>query len=336
MTGRKWVGLGVGLLLCCFLVGCSVASSVFNPASPNGRATVQLFNFVFIIEVFVFIITEGALVYAVLHFSRNKRAGLPKQVEGNLTLELTWTIIPAILLALIFFVSLGTLHTVTSAPAQNYSSPAPLHVKAIGHQWFWEFDYPDQNIVTANELVVPVGTDVTVDVQSVDVIHSYWVPEIGGKIDAIPGVTNQIYFLVDRTGTFTGQCAEFCGADHAQMRMTVVVKTAADYAAWVRGQQAPIPSLSADAASGEQLFMGMPCVTCHTINGTKALGTVGPNLTHFASRDIFAGGVLINNTDNLSKWLANPQVVKPGNLMPNFGLGTQGVQLLIAFLQSLK
>jgi len=336
MTGRRLVGLAFGLL-CSFLAGCaSVTTSVFNPASPNARATVQLFNFVYIIEAIVFVIVEGGLVYAMLRFSRNQGKGLPKQVEGNAFLEITWTVIPAILLGLIFFVSLSTLNTVTSTPPQSSGQPAPLQVKVIGHQWFWEFDYPAENIVTANELVVPVGTLVNADIQSIDVIHSYWVPELGGKIDAIPGVTNQIHFQVDRTGTFIGQCAEFCGADHAQMRMTVVVKTPADYAAWVKGQQAPVPQLSGDAVSGEDFFMGMQCIACHTIAGTKAQGQVGPNLTHFASRSTFAGGVLANTPDNLTTWLADPQAVKPGNLMPNLNLGPGGIKILITFLESLK
>ncbi len=271
-----------------------------------------------------------------LHFSRNQGKGLPKQIEGNAFLEITWTVIPAILLGLIFFVSLSTLSTVTSTPPQASGQPAPLQVKVIGHQWFWEFQYPAEKIVTANEMVVPVGTLVMVDVTSNDVIHSYWVPELGGKIDAIPGVTNQIHFQVERTGTFIGQCAEFCGADHAQMRMAVIVKTAEEYAAWVKDQQAPIPQLTGDALSGEDFFMGMQCIACHTIAGTKALGQVGPNLTHFASRTTFAGGVLTNTPENLATWLADPQAVKPGNLMPNLNLGPGGIKLLIAFLDSLK
>jgi len=336
MTARRLVGFTIGLLSSLCLAGCWGTTSVFSPASPNARATVQLFNFVFAIEAVVFVIVEGALIYAVVHFSRKRGGGLPKQTEGNLTLEIIWTVIPSILLAAIFFVSLGTLSQVTSAPPQSSLTGAPLQIKVIGHQWFWEFDYPDLKIVTANELVVPVGTLVNANVQSMDVIHSYWVPDLGGKIDAIPGITNQIHFQADRTGTFTGQCAEFCGADHAQMRMTVVVKTADEYAAWVKGQQAPLPQFSGDGASGELLFMGMPCIGCHTIATTKAQGTIGPNLTHFASRGIFAGGVLVNNTDNLSLWLADPQAVKPGNLMPNFSLGPGAIKILDAFLQSLK
>lgn len=336
MTCRKWVGLTFGLL-CSLLASCEgVTTSVFNPASPNARATVQLFNFVYIIEAVFFVIVEVSLVYALLHFSRRQGKGLPKQIEGNAFLEISWTVIPAIFLAIIFFVSLSTLSQVTSTPPQASGQPTPLQVKVIGHQWFWEFDYPAENIVTANELVVPVGTLVNADILSNDVIHSYWVPELGGKIDAIPGVTNQIHFLVDKTGTFIGQCAEFCGADHAQMRMTVVVKTPEEYAAWVKGQQAPIPQLSGDAASGEAFFMGMQCIACHTIAGTKAQGEVGPNLTHFASRGIFAGGVFTNTPANLTTWLTDPQAVKPGNLMPNLNLGPGGIKLLIAFLDSLK
>jgi cytochrome c oxidase subunit II len=336
MTGRKLVGFTIWLLGVLCLAGCSSRTSIFNSASPNARATAQLFNFVFIIEGVVFVIVEAALIYAVIRFSRKQGSGLPKQIDGNMYLELTWTIIPAILLAIIFFVSLNTLRTVSSATTENSTAGAPLHVQVIGHQWFWEFVYPDQHIVTANEMVVPVGSQVIVDVKTVDVIHSYWIPELGGKIDAIPGITNQLYFQAEKTGTFSGQCAEFCGADHAQMRMTVISVTAEDYAAWVKSQQAPLHLFSGDAAAGEQLYMGMACIGCHTINNTKSQGKVGPDLTHFASRTTFAGGVLENNTDNLSKWLANPQAIKPGNLMPNFNLGSDGIKMLVAFLESLK
>ncbi|MGD0002705.1 MAG: cytochrome c oxidase subunit II [Anaerolineaceae bacterium] len=336
MTGRKLAGFTIGLLGTLILVGCSGTSSILFPASPNARATAQLFNFVSIIEAIVFVIVETALVYAVVHFSRKQSSGLPKQIEGNLTLEIVWTVIPSIILALIFFVSLGTLRFVTSAPPQSFLTNAPIHVRVIGHQWFFEFDYPDLNIVTANQLVVPINTLVNVDVQSVDVIHSYWVPELGGKIDAIPGITNQLHFQAEKLGVFAGQCAEFCGADHAQMRLTVVVKTPEEYAAWVKGQQAPIPLLSGDASLGEQVFMGGACLGCHTIDNTKAQGKVGPNLTHFASRDLFAGSILANTTDNVSQWLVDPQAIKMGNLMPNLHLPNNNIKLLVSFLESLK
>lgn len=336
MTGRKLAGFTIGLLGTLCLAGCSGTSSILFPASPNARATAQLFNFVFIIEAIVFVIVDAALIYAVVHFSRKQGSGLPKQIEGNPTLEIIWTVIPSILLALIFFVSLGTLRTVTSAPPPSSLTSAPIQVKVIGHQWFWEFDYPDLNIVTANQLVVPINTLVNVDVQSVDVIHSFWVPELGGKIDAIPGITNQTRFQAEKIGVFPGQCAEFCGADHAQMRMTVVVKIPEEYTAWVKVQQAPVPLLSGDASLGEQVFMNGACIGCHTIDGTRAQGKLGPNLTHFASRDLFAGSILANTPDNLNQWLADPQAIKMGSLMPNLHLPGNYIKLLVSFLESLK
>jgi cytochrome c oxidase subunit 2 len=319
-----------------FLAGCTGTSSVFFPASPNARATAQLFNFVFTIEAIVFVIVEAALIYAVIRFSRKQVNDLPEQVEGNLRLEIIWTVIPAILLAVIFFVSLNTLRTVTSAPPQSSLSAVPIQVKAIGHQWFWEFEYPDLNIVTANELVVPTGILVNIDVQTVDVIHSFWVPELGGKIDAIPGITNQTRFQAEKAGVFTGQCAEFCGADHAQMRMTVISMSPDEYNTWVKNQQAPIPQFSGDASLGEQVFMKGSCIGCHTINNTKAQGKIGPNLTHFSSRSIFAGGILANTPDNLTQWLTNPQAIKSGSLMPNLHLANNDIRLLVAYLGSLK
>ncbi len=281
-------------------------------------------------------IVETALIYAVVRFSRKKDIGLPKQVEGNNTLEIIWTIIPSVMLALIFFVSMSTLQTVTSTPPQSSLTSPPIQVRVVGHQWFFEFDYPDLNIVTANQLVVPINTLIDVDVQSADVIHSYWVPELGGKIDAIPGITNQTHFQAEKLGVFHGQCAEFCGADHAQMLLTVVVKTPEEYAAWVKGQQAPIPLLSGDASLGEQVFMSGACIGCHTINNTKALGKIGPNLTHFASRDLFAGSILANTPDNVSQWLADPQKIKMGSLMPDLNLSNNNIKLLVIFLESLK
>ncbi len=336
MTGRKLVGLTIWLLGVLGLVGCEGGEAAFNAAAPNARATIQVFNLVYVIVAIVWIIVYVTLYYALIKGLRNKKEGIPKQTESNLPLEMTWTIIPAILLGVITVQSLGVLGKVTSPPAEAPAGGTPLHVRIIGHQWFWEFQYPDSKIVTANELVLPVGVQVNADVESVDVIHSYWIPNLGGKIDAIPGTTNQIYILVEKPGTYTGQCAEFCGADHAQMRMTVVAKNAADFDAWVKGQQAPPPQLSAEASQGQDIFLAEPCIGCHTIAGTKAQGNVGPNLTHFASRSIFAGGTLPNNPENLSKWLADPQAIKPGNLMPNLYLGGDTINLLVTYLESLK
>jgi cytochrome c oxidase subunit 2 len=224
----------------------------------------------------------------------------------------------------------------TLAGAPFISDENRVHVKIVGHQWWWEFEYPEFKFTTANELHLPANAIVSVDLESVDVIHSFWVPQLGGKTDAIPGRTNQMWFQAGQIGTFHGQCAEFCGIQHADMRFSVVVEPEDQFRAWVERQQAQVAAKSGAAAQGEQVFMTGACIGCHTIDGTKAVGKVGPNLTHFASRDTFAGGSMANNTENLRRWLQNPEREKPGNMMKIVPLAPDQIEALIAYLQSLE
>ena len=326
-------------LLSMTLAGCAGAPSPLAPMSSDARLISNLTWVVFGIATIVFVVVEGMLIYSTIRFSRKPSDGLPKQVEGNKRLEIAWTLAPAIVLAVVFVISMQTLRTIAYQPSTSPSAGTlsqALHVRVIGHQWWWEFDYPDLHIVTANEMHVPVGTVVDVDVESVDVIHSYWVPQLGGKIDAIPGHVNHTWFQTTQAGRYHGQCAEFCGVEHAGVRMDVIVETPEQFQAWVEGQQAAVPPMTDDAATGEQVFMNGPCVGCHTIDGTKAQGKVGPNLTHFASRGVFAGATLDNTRANMSKWLADPQQLKPGTLMPNLHLPQNQIDELVAFLESLK
>lgn len=345
ITARQAAGILLPVLTVS-LAGCAGSPSPLNPASLNASLISKLTLTVFGIAAVVFLIVEGMLIYSAIRFSR-KNAGPPSQTEGNRNLEIAWTFAPAIVLVIVYVISLGTLRTVGYLPASAASSDptgnssattnaTTLHVRVVGHQWWWEFDYPDLGITTANEMHVPVGVDVTVDVESVDVIHSYWVPELGGKIDVIPGHVNHTWFNASQTGVFHGQCAEFCGVEHGDMRFDVVVETADQFQAWVKAQQAPVASVSGAAAQGEQVFMNGACIGCHTINGTNAKGLTGPNLTHFASRSVFAGATLQNTPENVAKWLADPQAVKPGNLMPNLHLSQTQINQLVAFLESLK
>jgi cytochrome c oxidase subunit 2 len=331
---------GLMLVAAVALSGCASASSIFSPASINASQISSLTLAVYLIAAGVFIIVEGFLVYAAVRFRQRPGQALPKQIEGNRTLEIAWTAAPAIVLAIVFFISLKTLSFLTTLPANaaqaGSSADPPLHIRVIGHQWWWEFDYPDLGIITANEFHVPVNRAVNLDIESVDVIHSYWAPELGGKIDAIPGHTNHTWFEAVKTGQYHGQCAEFCGLQHANMRFTAVVESADQFQTWVKDQQAAIPTPSGLAAQGEQLFTTGACIGCHTITGTNAKGTLGPNLTHFASRGSFAGGMLENTPDNLARWLADPQALKPGNDMPNLKLTPDQVNALVAFLESLK
>ena len=336
--GLLFISSGVLLVA----TGCAgVSSSVFNPASRSAQATSQLTVIVFIIAAVVFLVVEGMLLYTTLRFKRkNKNAAeLPSQTEGNIRLEIAWTIVPAVVLVIVFVFSIGTLRAVAYQPGtfSGTTTSNTVNVKVVAHQWYWEFDYPDQKIVTANDLHIPEGVPVKVSLESADVIHSFWVPELGGKTDVIPGHTNITWIQADKVGTYPGQCSEFCGVEHAKMRLEVIVETPEQFNAWLQQQQAPaVTNLTGDAADGEQIFMKGACVACHMINGTDAAGLVGPNLTHFASRQTFAGSILANNAQNVSNWLADPQAIKPGNQMPNLHLSDSDIQKLTAFLESLK
>jgi cytochrome c oxidase subunit 2 len=212
-----------------------------------------------------------------------------------------------------------------------------LPIQVTGHQWWWTFAYPTLGVVTANELHVPIGRAVQVHLRSADVIHSFWVPRLAGKMDVIPNQENRMWFKADRPGIYFGQCAEFCGVSHAHMGFRVVAQTAADFAAWVQTQQQPAPvPTDPPAVHGAQLFLQRGCLACHTISGTPAQGTVGPNLTHVGSRQTLAAGVLANTPDNLARWLRDPQAVKPASLMPNLALDDASIGALVAYLHGLK
>ncbi len=322
------------------LAGCARAPSALAPVSWNASQIARLTWIIFGIAAIVFVVVEGALVFAALRFSRKPTEGPPSQVEGNRVLEIGWTLAPALVLLAIFAISLQPLVSLASAPAAipGGESPPPekLNVRVIGHQWWWEFDYPDLQINTANELHLPAGVVAEVDIESADVIHSFWVPQLGGKTDAIPGHTNHTWFQPNRTGEFHGQCAEFCGPEHALMGLQVIVEEPEQFQAWVKNQQAAVPELAGAAAQGEQTFMSRGCAACHMIQGTQAQGEVGPDLTHFASRNILAGGALQNTPQDVARWLENPQQVKPRTLMPNLNLSQEEIEQLLAFLESLK
>ncbi len=330
----------LGLLSIVFLSGCaSEAPTWFLPASTNATLITNLAIAVFIIAALVFVVVETMLVISVVRFSRKKIAGEPAQIEGNTRFEIAWTAAPAIVLLIVFILSLQTLQSVAYTPAPDPSgtpSGNALHLRVVGHQWWWEFDYPELNITTADELHVPVNTVVNFDLESADVIHSFWVPQLAGKTDVIPGHINHTWFKADQVGTFHGQCAEFCGEEHALMQFRVVVDTAEQFKTWVAEQQAPPPTMSGDAATGEQLFMTGACVGCHTVNNTKAQGKVGPNLTHLASRTYFAGDVFAVNSTNLTRWLSDPPAMKPGTIMPNLHLPQRNIEAIVAYLLSLK
>jgi cytochrome c oxidase subunit 2 len=255
-------------------------------------------------------------------------------LHGHTVLEIGWTLAPALILV---FIAVPTMRTIFATAA---AAPAgAVRVEVIGHQWWWEFRYPELGIVTANELHLPRGKPVQLDMTSADVIHSFWAPGLGGKRDLTPGRTTRIAFRPDSLGEVAGQCAEFCGASHANMRLRVFVESDSAFAAWAARQQtaAAVPPRGSLAERGQELFAHGACIACHTITGVpQARGTVGPNLTHVGSRTMVAGAMLPNTEEWLRRWITNAPYLKPGSLMPAMPLPDDQVAALIAYLQSLK
>lgn len=306
---------GAALLL---LAACAkdAPQDALAPDGPLARQSDALFRPVFWIAAGVFFFVEGLIVFAIVKFRDRGQAGEPEQVHGNTKLELTWTIIPALIL---FGVAIPTVATIFDQAPKH--SANEVRIKVVGHQWWWEYQYQDENFRTANELVIPVGRPVYLELESADVIHSFWVPKLAGKQDVVPGRTNTMMLVAEQPNrTYFGQCAEFCSISHADMRLRVHTKTQADYTAWLSEQQqtAKEPAPGTPEAQGKELFLANACIQCHAINGTAAAGTVGPDLTHFGSRDTLGSALYDNTEANLFEWIKHAREMKAGVVMPNF------------------
>ena len=310
--------------------------SALDPAGPNSAAIASLFNVVLVIATVVFVVVEGLILVSAFRFRRRARdVSEPIQVHGNTKAEIAWTILPALIVVTLFVMALQTQQTL--AKPDTTVAPEQMTVKVIGHQFWWEYQYPDLGITTATDLVIPTGKVVNLELSSVDVIHSFWVPQLNGKTDAFPNHVNFTWIQANTPGAYYGQCAELCGASHANMRVVVVAKTPEEFDQWVRDQQAgPAEPADALAQQGQLVFSAGACIGCHTINGTAANGKTGPNLTHVGSRTSLAGGMFTNTEGNLRRWLTNPPAVKPGSIMPNLNLTRTEIDALTAYLQSLK
>lgn len=332
------------------LTGCSssyIPKDVLSPFSPAASETAGLFYTIFWIAAVIFVFVEGMLVFFVLRYQRRAQDEHPEQYHGNTRLEVTWTIIPALILVVVFALTIRSMGTTgpTNPPSQG------IPIKVVGHQWWWEIQYNDGKVLTASELHMPTGQVMNIVLNSDNVIHSFWVPALMGKTDVMPSHDNKTWLYGDTTGLFEGQCAEFCGTQHANMLFRVIVQTPQDYQNWLAGQQAPPvePAAGTDAARGKAIITDSKyfCTTCHAISGTAAVGNVGPNLTHFASRGCFAGCRFQNTHENLVKWLTDPNAAKPGNIMaqtlrklnsadPDHPLKPDEITALTAYLESLK
>ncbi len=344
---RRWALVVTAALV---LAGCATGELPQNTLAPEGRiARVEdnLWNLVFPIAVAVFFLVQGLLLYALLRYRArpdDDPSVLPRQVAGNTRLEVLWTLIPALILAAIAVPTVKTIFDLSQKPA------SPLEVRVIGKQYWWEFEYSDEagNIVTANELYIPTGRpvfltleatgQVTDDPSSIGVIHSFWVPKLAGKQDLIPGHQRTMTIEAEKPGSYSGQCAEFCGLSHANMRFAVVALEPAEFDAWVEEHASPQPPPQDElAARGAELFTSRTCIACHAINGYEgAEARVGPNLTYFADRAKFAGYILETTPENVAAWLEDPQALKPGAQMPDLQLSDEDIEALVAYLQTLK
>jgi len=323
---------GLSLLVAACSNAATTPQQAFNAQSDYAIAGDNLFSLIIWMGVIIGVIVEAVLIWAAIHYRRRPGDRLPPQIHGNTIIEIIWTTGPVIVVGYILFVTLPVIFR-TQAPAP----PASMNVEVIGHQFWWEFQYPDANVVTSNELHLPVGKTANLILHSDDVIHSFWIPALGGKRDAFPGHTNFIWMTPNTTGEFPGQCYQLCGYSHGNMRERAIIQSPADFQTWLTSQQAPVVQPTDPVAvEGGQLLQTRGCAACHTINGTPAQGKVGPNLTHVASRGTIAGSIFDNNAQNLRTWLKDPPAVKPGSIMPNLGLNDHELDVLVAYLQSLK
>jgi cytochrome c oxidase subunit 2 len=303
--------------------------TTLEPKSEVARAIDHVLDGIVLWVIIIFVVVQAALVFTVARF-RHRPGGAPaRQMHGNTTLEIAWTLAPAIILA---FIAVPTVKTIF---ANAKHTTGDITVRAVGHQWWWEFQYPGMGVITANELHVPVGKTVALELESVDVIHSFWVPAFAGKKDLIPGRTNHLWFTPEQTGTFPGQCAEFCGASHANMYFKVVVQTQEEFDAWLAQQKAPVaaPDSASLAARGLAVYQKGQCVACHMIDGVS-YGVVGPNLGKVSTRTTIAAGMFPNDDEHLAAWIRNAPALKPGSLMTKQDLSDEDVAALVAYLRT--
>lgn len=356
-----FVGLAViaGLMLPGVVAAqSSEPPSPLLPASPNAGLVAGLYWAVFWMAVVVFILVEGLLIYSALRFRRRKDDEQPVQVHGNIRAEIAWTIGPALIAIAIFGLSLQVMLVDRPPDANGVSavsvasvcfnsdvSPeevaaflavSTLKVEVTGRQWWWQFRYPDYDFSTATDMYVPVGEVVTLEITSQDVVHSWWIPQLGGKQDAYPGATTYTWFQVTAPGVYEGHCTELCGDSHAYMPMRVIALPPAEFEQWAQRQVAGLPAPTTPLTlRGQQLVSEKGCVGCHAINGISDGTNVAPNLSNIASRRQIAG-IMPYNTQNLRNWLIDPAAVKPAARMPDLNLSDEELDALVAYLDTLK
>jgi cytochrome c oxidase subunit 2 len=342
----RWA-LGTAFFLCTATIfavdpACAAAptgvSNIFKPVSTPAQAVYELSLLALAICGGIFLVVGGLLAYTAIRFRRRPgdEGREPPQIYGSNQIELAWTVIPLVIVFVLFLATARTIYDV-----QGAAPPADaLNVTVVGHQWWWEIRYPELGIVTANELHMPVSDSIRprptfLKLESADVIHSFWVPQLAGKTDLIPNRENVMWIEPTEPGTYVGNCAEYCGLQHARMLLRVIVHPPADFENWAAAQQESPPD-DPQVRTGRELFLSTACVNCHAIRGTQATGTFGPDLTHLMSRETLGAGTVPNTAEKLRAWVQNPQTLKQGALMPNMQLTENEVNQIVAYLLTLK
>ena len=320
-----------------FFISACIENAPMDSLSPEGpyaRTIDDLFWLTFWIAVVIFIIVQGVLIIAVIFFRDKEGMPEPKQIQGNHKLELLWTIIPVLILGAIAFPTVRTIFDLAKEPE------GALNVEIVGHQWWFEINYPEYGITTANILVIPEGTPVRLEMWSEDVMHNFWVPKLNGKRYLVPGQKTYLNLFADNAGEYWAQCGEYCGLSHSKMRARVISLSSSDFEKWIENEQknALKPPEGTLAAKGEEIYLNAGCTQCHVIDGIWDIqgDRIAPNLTHVASRHVLGGASFNNNKEDLTAWLANPAAIKPGTFMPNLELTEEEIDALIEYLGSLK
>jgi cytochrome c oxidase subunit II len=318
--------------------GTNPVPSIFEPHSTPADEVYDLSLFVLAITGAIFVVVFGLLFFVVVKFPRRASDDErePPQVYGSTQIELAWTVIPVLIVVILFLASARVIHGIQDAPKPSTA----VEVTAIGHQFWWEFRYPGLGVVTANELHIPVSqaarpTPTFIKLLSADTDHSFWVPQLAGKTDLIPNRVNRMWLDPHRTGIFLGQCAQYCGTQHAKMLLLVSVDSPEDFDAWVRAQRQPANQDEKEKA-GRRIFETTACINCHAIGGTPVTGSFGPDLTHLMSRSTIASGAAENTAANLRLWIQKPDALKPGSLMPAMQLSDGDLDAVVGYLETLK
>jgi cytochrome c oxidase subunit 2 len=313
-------------------------TDIFKPLATPGEAERQAAFLTLAVTAGIFVVVAGLIVYTVWRFRRRSNDDShqePPQVYGSNQIEAAWTIIPI----LIVFDLIGVSARVIAGVQNASPPPQALKLRIIGHQWWWEIEYPDYGFVTANEIHVPATPDgkhaTYIELTSADVDHSFWVPQLAGKTDLIPNRINYTWIDPREPGVYVGNCAEYCGTEHAKMLLRVIAETPQDFKMWAQ-QQKQAAANDPQVSQARDTFGALACVNCHQVRGTPAVGKFGPDLTHLMSRQTIGAGVLVNDSKDLRAWVNNPQDAKPGCFMPSMKLTDQQLNDVVFYLQSLK